>query len=57
MLRDACLRLIIGNDCAHQNVGVSRNFHSSPAQPRAMTSFISSIEIALCPSRFNKPKA
>lgn len=53
---DPSLVGIVFDDDPDKNVGVGRDFHSSPAQPFAMASFISSIDIGLWPSRLNMPK-
>src|SRR3546814_5360501 len=39
-----------------EDIGVGSNFHSCPAQPFSMASFISSIEMGRCPSRLSDPK-
>src|SRR3546814_7882005 len=39
-----------------EDIGVGSNFHSCPAQPFSMASFISSIEMGRWPSRLSDPK-
>jgi hypothetical protein len=56
MLSGGSLRRIVCDTCANENIRIDSDPHNWPAQPLAMTSFISSMETTRCPSRLSIPK-
>jgi hypothetical protein len=44
LLRDPALPLIVAGNGSNEDVGIGRDFHRLPAQPRAAISLISSID-------------
>src|SRR3546814_7606105 len=56
LLCQGALNGIVQRCGSDEDIGVGSNFHSCPAQPFSMASFISSIEMGRWPSRLSDPK-